>query len=54
MRSIGVIAVMPKVGTKMAVSSGKELIQEPRKDTNKDLTKILKVVAIRIIRNRRQ
>ena len=54
MRSTGVIAVMPKVGTKMAISSGKELILELRKDANKDLTKTLKVVAILIIRNRRQ
>ena len=39
MRSIEVI-VMPKVGTKMAVSSGKELIQELRKDTSKDLPRL--------------
>lgn len=53
MRLNRVIAVMPKVGTKMAVSSGKKLNQELLEDANQDLIK-LEAVAIRITRNLRQ
>lgn len=51
---IEAIAVMPKVRTKMAVSSGKSLIQELQKDTNKDRIKTLEAVVIRITQSPRQ
>lgn len=51
MRLIGVIAVMPKVRTKMAASSGKKLNQELQKDTSKGRIKTLEAVGIRITPN---